>query len=127
MLLLLVLLLLWVSRLLGRGTLVLFGAIAVYPALSAIAPFGVDPSEWGPIVCLLLLLLRIIGCKLLLLVLLICDVLWRWRGRVAVLVLQEGIQIVLVLLLRRGQVRTRPPLALIVPPRGLQTVAAGRA
>jgi hypothetical protein len=91
--LLLLLLLMLLCWLLCRETLVLFGAIAVYPALSAIAPFGVDPSEWGPIVRLLLRIWRE-----LLRVLLVCNVLWRRLRRVVVCLLQEGIQVVLVLL-----------------------------
>lgn len=71
----------------------LLWAVVIYPALRVITPFGVNPSEWGPIV---LFLVRI-GYKLLL-VLLELYILGRRLGRVVILLLEEGVQIVLVLL-----------------------------
>lgn len=107
----LVLLLLLRLLLLGRDTLVMVGAIVVYPALGAVAtaPFGVYSSEWGRI----LLLLRI-GYKLLLGMLLVVNILRRWLRRV-VFLLEERVQVVLVLLVRHCQMRTRA-LALIPLP-----------
>jgi hypothetical protein len=93
LLLMLLLLLLRLGLLLCRDPLVLFGAIAVYPALRAIAPFGFYSSEWGPIVLLLVRIRR----KLLRL-LLISRVFWRRSRRVVVFLLQEGVQVILVLL-----------------------------
>lgn len=87
----------------------------VYPALGLITPLCVYSSEWGPIVFALVwvgrklrrmgLVLRVLGWHL---------------GGVAVLLLQKGVEVVLVLLVRRGQMRAGPlPL---VPLSGLQTV-----
>lgn len=89
--------LLWLLLRRRESLVLLRGVVLLYPALGAIAPFGAPSSEWGPIV---LLLVRI-GCKLLR-VLLVRDVLWRRLRRVVVFLLQKGVQVVLVLLVRRG-------------------------
>jgi hypothetical protein len=100
---------------------VLVWAVVGYPALRAIAPPGVDANEWGPPV---LLLVRVVRRKLLpvlrMQLLLVCNVFWRRLRRVVVFLLQKWIQVVLVLLVRRGQMRTGPlPL---IPLCGLQAV-----
>jgi len=100
-------LLLLVPLLLQTLTLVLLGAVLIYPALGRIAPLGAYPAKWGPIV---LFLMRL-GNKLLLRllpVLLILDVLGRYLGRLVAVFLQEWIEIVLVLLVGGGQMRGRP-------------------
>lgn len=99
-LLLLAWLLLWLQSL----TLVVVGAVLRYPALGSIAPLSAHPVEWGPI----LLLLRV-GDELLLLLLLLrvlgmLRVVLGRHFRVVVL-LQEWVEVVLVLLGRRGQMQ----------------------
>jgi hypothetical protein len=73
-------------------SLVLVWTVLGYPALCLVAPFCAYPVEWGPIVRLLLWMLRIVLGRHL-------------RLAVAVL-LQKRIE-VLVLLVRRGQMRAR--------------------
>lgn len=92
------------------------GAILRYPALSTIAPLSAHPVEWGPI----LLLLRV-GNELLLWVLGMLRVVLRWYLRLAVVVLlQEWIEIVLVLLVRGGQMRAGALMPVLV---SLETLA----
>jgi hypothetical protein len=102
---------------------VLLGAVVllIYPALRVITPtsFGVYAGDWGP----KLLLVRI-RCKLRRV-----RLVWAvFRGRlrrVVVVVLQERVQVVLVLLVRGGQVLAGPlPLRPLC--RGLQASVAGR-
>jgi hypothetical protein len=98
---------------------VVVGAILRYPALSSIAPLCAYPVEWGPV----LLALRIGGELLLLLLLLgmLRVVLGRYLRLVGAVLLEKGIEIVLVLLVRGGQMRAGPLLPLL---RGLETMAA---
>lgn len=75
----------------------------IYPALGLIASLRAYPAKWGPTV----LFLARIGNKLLLLLLdlLVLEIFGRHLGRVVAVLLEEGIEIVLVLLIRRGQMR----------------------
>ena len=77
-----------------------------YPALGAIAPLSAHPVEWGPI------LLLGVGDELLLLLGMLRVVLER-HFRVVVL-LQEWVEVVLVLLGRRGQMRARALVPLLL-------------
>lgn len=95
-LLLLVCLLLWQT--LG---LVLVGTILGYPALCLVAPLSADPVEWGPIV---LVLLRVRD-ELVLRLRRVWIVLWRYLGLAVVVRLQKGVEVVLFLLVRGGQMR----------------------
>jgi len=103
---LVLLLLLLVPWLLETLALVLLRAVLVYPALGRIASLRAYPVKWGPIVRLLFL--TRLRRKLLRLrqVLLVLDVLGRYLGRIVFL--QEGIEVVFVLLVRGGQMRSRP-------------------
>jgi len=105
---LVLLLLLLVPWLLETLALVLLRAVLVYPALGRIASLRAYPVKWGPIVRLLQLFLTRLRRKLLRLrqVLLVLDVLGRYLGRIVFL--QEGIEVVFVLLVRGGQMRSRP-------------------
>jgi len=105
-LVLLLLLLLLVPWLLETLALVLLRAVLVYPALGRIASLRAYPVKWGPIVRLLFL--ARLRRKLLRLrqVLLVLDILGRYLGRIVFL--QEGIEVVFVLLVRGGQMRSRP-------------------
>ena len=103
---LVLLLLLLVPWLLETLALVLLRAVLVYPALGRIAALRAYPVKWGPIV--LLLFLARLRRKLLRLrqILLVLDVLGRYLGRIVFL--QEGIEVVFVLLVRGGQMGSRP-------------------
>lgn len=103
---LVLLLLLLVPWLLETLALVLLRAVLVYPALGRIASLRAYPVKWGPIVRLLFL--TRLRRKLLRLrqVLLVLDVLGRYLGRIVFL--QEGVEVVFVLLVRGGQMRSRP-------------------
>lgn len=103
---LVLLLLLLVPWLLETLALVLLRAVLVYPALGRIASLRAYPVKWGPIVRLLFL--ARLRRKLLRLrqVLLVLDVLGRYLGRIVFL--QEGVEVVFVLLVRSGQMRSRP-------------------
>lgn len=103
---LVLLLLLLVPWLLETLALVLLRAVLVYPALGRIASLRAYPVKWGPIVRLLFL--TRLRRKLLRLrqVLLVLDVLGRYLGRIVFL--QEGVEVVFVLLVRSGQMRSRP-------------------
>lgn len=84
--------------------LVLVGAVVIYPALGPIATLSADSAEWGPTILLLvsiaaLLVLNILGRHL------------RLVAAVAI-VLEKRVQVVFVLLVGRGQMRTRA-LALV--------------
>lgn len=105
---LVLLLLLLVPWLLETLALVLLRAVLVYPALGRIASLRAYPVKWGPIVRLLQLFLTRLRRKLLRLrqVLLVLDVLGRYLGRIVFL--QEGVEVVFVLLVRGGQMRSRP-------------------
>lgn len=105
---LVLLLLLLVPWLLETLALVLLRAVLVYPALGRIASLRAYPVKWGPIVRLLQLFLTRLRRKLLRLrqVLLVLDVLGRYLGRIVFL--QEGVEVVFVLLVRSGQMRSRP-------------------
>jgi hypothetical protein len=81
------------------------GAILGYPALGSIAPLCAYPVEWGPI----LLALRI-RSKLLLPLGVLHKVLGRYLGLAVSVLLQERIEVVLVLLGGRGQMRAGPLL-----------------
>lgn len=99
-------------RLLGALTLVLVGAVLRqlrYPALGLIASLSAHPVEWGPIV---LLLVR--RRHKLLLLLLVLHVLGWYLGRVARVLLQKGIQVVLFLLVRRRQMRAGPLVLILL-------------
>jgi len=105
---LVLLLLLLVPWLLETLALVLLRAVLVYPALGRIASLRAYPVKWGPIVRLLQLFLTRLRRKLLRLrqVLLVLDVLGRYLGRIVFL--QEGVEVVFVLLVRGGQMSSRP-------------------
>jgi hypothetical protein len=77
--------------------------------LGAIAPLGAYPVEWGPAVLLLLGA----GGELLLLLGMRRIVLGRHLGLVVALLLQERVEIVLVLLVGGGQMRTRALVPLL--------------
>ena len=88
-------------------------AVLRYPALRLVAPLSAYPAKWGPIVLLLLLLLLLLG-----------KVLGRHLGLVVPVALQKRVDVVLVLLRRRGQMRAgalRVPLLLLLLLRGLET------
>ena len=104
-LLLLARLLLWCLQTLS---LVVVWTVLGYPALSLIAPLCAYPVEWGPIVLLLLG----VGDKLLLLLWVLRIVLGRYLRLAVVVLLQERVK-VLVLLVRRGQMRARPLVPLL--------------
>lgn len=93
-------LLLW---LLETLSLVLIGAVVVYPALGLVAALSADPAKWGPTI---LFLMRV-GSKLLVLLvaLLVCTIFGRHLGRLVAVLLQKRIQVVLVLLVGDGQMR----------------------
>ena len=88
-------------------------AVLRYPALRLVAPLSAYPAKWGPIVLLLLLLL------------LLGKVLGRHLGLVVPVALQKRVDVVLVLLRRRGQMRAGalrvPLLLLLLLLRGLET------
>lgn len=96
---LLLLLLLW-------WTLALVGAILIYPALGLVAALRAYPPKWGPNVLFLAGALRKLLVLLLLWwrTLLILRVLGRDLGCVAVVLLQERVEIILFLLVGRGQI-----------------------
>jgi hypothetical protein len=96
-------LLLWACLLFW--TLALRRAIVIYPALDLRASLSAYPSKWGPTV----LFLVWIWNKLLVLLgtLLILHVFRWYLGRIVVVVLEEGIEIVLVLFAGSWQVWAR--------------------
>lgn len=105
-------------------SLVVVGAVLRqlgYPALGAIAPLSAYPVEWGPVVLLLLLLLRIAASVLrrMLLLMSLGIVLGRHLGLAMVFLLQKRVEVVLVLLGRRGQMRTAALLPVLA---SLQTL-----
>jgi hypothetical protein len=81
--------------------LVLVGTILGYPALCLVAPLSADPVEWGPIV---LVLLRVRD-ELVLRLRRVWIVLWRYLRLAMVVRLQKGVEVVLFLLVRGGQMR----------------------
>lgn len=92
--------------------LLLLRAVLIYPALGRIAALGAYPAKWGPIVLFLVrrrhkLLLRLLQ------LLLVLDVLGRHLGRLVVVFLEEGVEVVLVLLVGGGQVGRRALVVLM--------------
>lgn len=79
-----------------------FGAVVVYPALGVITSLGGHPSEWGPII---LVLVR--AGRVLLRMLLELRVLGR-HARLLVFLLQERVEVVLVVLVRGCELRAGP-------------------
>jgi hypothetical protein len=76
----------------------LLGAVLIYPALlPVIAPFGVNRSEWGPI-----LILMMVRQKLLWMLPSELEVLGRHLGRVLLVLLEKRVEVRLVLLVRGG-------------------------
>lgn len=98
----------------------LIGAVVVYPALGLVAALCAYPAKWGPAVLVLVGILRKLRVRLLVL-----GVFRRYLGRVVLVLLQEGIEVVLVVLAGRGQVWAGP-LALVPLLRRLQTVGLWR-
>lgn len=76
----------------------LLGAVLIYPALPVIAPFGVNRSEWGPILVLMMMvrqkLLRMLPGELV--------VLWRHLRRLSIVLLKKRVEVRLVFLVVCG-------------------------
>lgn len=101
--------LLWLLQLLLLMLMLLL--LMVYPALRVItaSSVGLHSSEWGPILLLLLRILRILRRMT-------CEYSVFGRHRGIVLLLQKRIKmLVFVLLCRRGQVRVGSPVAGVAP------------
>lgn len=96
----------------------MFGAVVVYPALGVITSLRAHSSEWGPII----LLLKRVG-RVLLRMLLKLRVFWR-DVRLLVFVLQKGVEVVLVVLVRGCEMRAGPGVLSVplIPLRSPQAV-----
>ena len=75
-------------------TRMLLGAVLIYPALPVVAPFGVNRSEWGPILFLVLVVVR----HELLWRRWIVNVLWWHLGSATTFLLEKRVEIRLVFL-----------------------------
>lgn len=110
---------LWLQTLAVRAVVVLL----VYPALGVITSLRAHPSEWGPIV---LVLVRVRRILLLLRKRLSMALKLRIFGRhlwLLVLLLQKGIEVVFVVFVRRCEMRAGPVLPVpLVPLGGSETV-----
>ena len=118
-----------VSVLPGNLLVVLVGRwvllwLLVYPALAVIAALRAHSSEWGPVVLLLLRIWRILLRVLLLLLLMALErCVFGRHLRMLVLLLQKGVEVVLVVFVRVGEMRAGSLLPVpLIPLGSSQTV-----
>ena len=71
-------------------TRMLVGAVLLYPALPVVAPFGVNRSEWGPILFLVVVRHELLLGRS------VVNVFWWHLRSFSVFLLQKGIKIGLV-------------------------------